>query len=144
MSKVDKLYLVTRADLEDGQQAVQAAHSLREFVALHPEIDQAWYKQSNTLAFLVVADEPALGVLLQKAANRNIPVAPFHEPDRNNEMTAIALGPAARNLCSGLPLALQRGCSSAAEQRPLSSPAVGSNPTFPTAPMPELVEGSGL
>lgn len=106
MSKVDKLYLVTREDLDPGQQAVQAAHSLREFVELHPEIDRAWYKQSNTLAFLVVADEPALGVLLQKAANRNCPVAPFHEPDRNNEMTAIALGPAARNLCSGLRLAL--------------------------------------
>jgi hypothetical protein len=129
----DKLFLVTRADLSDAQQAVQAAHALREFVAVHPEVDRAWYTTSNTLAFLAVPDEEALGVLLERAAERGHPVAAFHEPDRDNEMTAIALGPSARSLCSGLALALRdRGYSSVAEQRPLTPRDGGSSPSIPT------------
>lgn len=33
---IAKLYLVTRADLSAGQQAVQAAHALREWVEGFP------------------------------------------------------------------------------------------------------------
>jgi len=32
-----KLYLITREDLPPGQQAVQAAHALREFGEHHPD-----------------------------------------------------------------------------------------------------------
>lgn len=105
----EKLYLVTRSDLPPGQQAVQAAHSLREWSARHPEIDRQWYEESNTLALLVVEDEQALGRLLQRAGAHGIPYAEFHEPDRGNEMTAVALAPgeASRRLCRGLSLALR-------------------------------------
>jgi peptidyl-tRNA hydrolase len=97
---------VTRADLSPGQQAVQAAHALRQFVAEHPEIDQEWFRTSNTLALLSVRNEQALGVLLGKAVDRGIPVAAFREPDRGDELTAIALGPEGKKLTKGLPLAL--------------------------------------
>ena len=103
----DKLFLVVRRDLSAGQQAVQAAHALRQFAAEHPEVDQEWFECSNTLAFLEVPDEGALGVLLEKAATREFPVAAFFEPDRDYELTALAMGPSARKLCSGLVLALQ-------------------------------------
>lgn len=106
---MDKLYLVTRRDLSDAQQAVQAAHALRQFVSEHPEVDQEWFSTSNTLAFLSVGDENALGVLLEKAASRGIPVAAFYEPDRDNELTAIAIGPRGKKITQGLPLALQHG-----------------------------------
>jgi peptidyl-tRNA hydrolase len=102
-----KLYLIVRADLSAGQQAVQAAHALRQFAAEHPEVDQEWFLVSNTLAFLEVPDERALGVLLERAATREFPVAAFFEPDRDYELTALAMGPSARKLCSGLVLALQ-------------------------------------
>jgi peptidyl-tRNA hydrolase len=127
----DKVFLVTRADLSDAQQAVQAAHALQEFNILWPAEARDWHTKSNTLAFLVVADEAALGVLLKKARRRDIPAAPFHEPDRNNEMTAIALGPAARGICSGLSLALR---DRRRETRRLdSNPAgEGSSPSGPT------------
>lgn len=62
-----KLFLVTRQDLEPGQQAVQAAHALREFSAKHPEIDRHWYETSNTLAFLAAKNEEALYRLREKA-----------------------------------------------------------------------------
>ena len=66
-----------------------------------------WHSTSNTLAFLAVKDEKALGVLLRKAKDRGIPMSPFYEPDRNNELTAIAFGPEGRAITKGLPLALQ-------------------------------------
>jgi len=101
-----KLHLVVRRDLSDAQQAVQAAHALRQFVAEHPTIDEEWFRTSNTLAFLSVQDETALGVLLGRAVERGIPVAAFREPDRGDELTAIALGPEGKKLTKGLPLAL--------------------------------------
>jgi hypothetical protein len=108
----DKLFLVTREDLPPGVQAIQTAHALREFVAHHPEIDQAWYTRSNYLAMLAVPNEEALWGLFNRAVDRGFSVAPFHEPDRGNELTAFALEPAARRLVSSLPLALR--CTEAA------------------------------
>lgn len=103
-----KLFLVTREDLPPGQQAVQAAHALREFSEHHPEVDRRWYQSSNYLALLATKDENALRALMLEARYRDVPTSGFHEPDRNNELTAIALGPCplAKRLCKGLPLAL--------------------------------------
>lgn len=105
---MNKLRLITRSDLPLGQQAVQAAHALREWSAQHPEEDQHWYKTSNTLAMLVVRDEDSLDDLLERTVQYGLPVAAFYEPDRGDELTAIALGPGegARRLCRGLPLAM--------------------------------------
>jgi hypothetical protein len=101
-----KLYLVTRADLSVAQQAVQAVHAMREFVREHPEVDRVWYEKSNTLAFLEVEDEAALTRLLSTARNRRIPSSGFWEPDRDDELTAIAIGPQGKGLCRRLRLAL--------------------------------------
>lgn len=102
-----KLYLVVRADLSVGQQAIQAAHAMRQFGYEHPEADRQWFEESNTLALLAAPDMAAVGVLRDKALSRGIPVAAFHEPDRGNELTAIAIGPEGRKLTQKLPLALQ-------------------------------------
>jgi peptidyl-tRNA hydrolase len=101
-----KLYLVTREDLSQKQQAVQTAHALREFVEHYPKEDREWYEKSNTLVLLATRDEATLKELLEKARAKRVPVAPFHEPDRNHELTAIALGPKGKALCRRLPLAL--------------------------------------
>ena len=104
----EKLYLVTRADLPAGAQAVQAAHALRQFIAEHPERDREWYETSNYLALLVVPSEADLLRLYTKAERRGVPAAAFREPDQGDALTAIALGPCpgARALTRALPLAL--------------------------------------
>lgn len=102
---MDKLFVITRSDLPWGQQAVQAIHAQVQFAKEHPEVEGAWFEESNTIALLVVKDEQALGVLYRKAVDRDVPVAAFREPDRGHELTAIALGPQGKNLTKGLPLA---------------------------------------
>lgn len=101
-----KLFVVVRADLPPGQQVVQAAHVFREFVEEHRQVERDWYKSSNHLAVLSVADERALYDLLEHAESRGLRVSTFREPDRGDELTAIALEPAAKRLCSRLKLAL--------------------------------------
>ena len=103
-----KLFLITRRDLSPGQQAVQAAHAMREFKQEHPQVEQVWYETSNTLALLEVEDEPALKNLLERARWKGVSASAFYEPDRGNELTAIALGPDGKRLCQALDLALQR------------------------------------
>lgn len=44
--------------------------------------------------------------LCDKAARQGLPFACFREPDRQNELTAVAFGPPCRKLVSHLPLAL--------------------------------------
>jgi hypothetical protein len=104
---IDKLYLITRNDLSFGQQAVQAAHALQAFNLEWPRQAKTWHDQSNTLALLALPNEADLGVVYERALRKGIPVSAFREPDRGNELTAIALGPSGKNLCRDLPLALQ-------------------------------------
>lgn len=103
-----KLFLITRRDLDPGQQAVQAAHALTEFHQQHGALAREWYEKSNTLVFLSVSDERTLGVLLRKARDRIVPVSAFREPDRQNELTALALGYEGRRLVRNLPKALSK------------------------------------
>ena len=107
----DKLYVITRADLEPGYQAVQSMHALRQFTAEHPEIDKLWFEQSNYLGLLSVTDEKELADLVKQATFHDISFSIFREPDVDNQITAIALapGPKSKKLCSRLPLALRGG-----------------------------------
>jgi hypothetical protein len=105
-----KLFLVTRADLPPGQQAVQAAHALREFMERHPELDREWYSKSNVLALLAAKNEGYLDDLMEKVCRLGLSYAPFYEPDRGDELTAVAFGPECAKLVRGLPLAL-RDCN---------------------------------
>lgn len=105
-----RLYIVTRADLAPGLQCAQACHTLRAFVAEHPELERAWYEQSNTLVVLEVPDESALAALEARARALGAPVAAFREPDLDDALTGVALGPGsgAWRLVSSLPLALKK------------------------------------
>lgn len=102
----EKLYLVTRSNLPAGDQAVQAAHALTEFLVEHPEIAKDWHEQSNTLAFLVAPDEGALVRLLDRASDQDLRASAFREPDLGGALTAVALEPKAARLVRNLPLAL--------------------------------------
>lgn len=103
---MEKLYLVVRADLHPGQQAVQACHAMREFAAEHPCVEVDWYVNSNHLALLSTPNERALLELVRKATRKQLKHSVFREPDRQGELTAIALEPRAKPLLRKLPLAL--------------------------------------
>lgn len=105
----DKLYVVTRRDLDPGYQAVQSCHAVRQFSAEHSEIDKRWYTFSNYLALLSTDNLESLLQLTQQALDAGIKVSAFHEPDKGGEITAIVLEPSllARELCKHLPLALK-------------------------------------
>lgn len=101
---MDRLYLVTRADMPPGDQATQAAHALSAFAVDHPELHRAWHSNGKNLILLAIPDEPALRALY---ATTDVEKACFTEPDMNGELTAIALSGAARRAVSCLPLALR-------------------------------------
>lgn len=63
-------------------------------------------RDSQFLVIVTVPDEVALIGVASRAIARGIGVTTWHEPDLDDQATAVALAPgfAARRLCSNLPL----------------------------------------
>lgn len=103
-----KLYVISRRDLEPGAQAVQGMHAMREFAAEYPELELEWYKTSNHLCFLSVENESELFKLIHKAEAQKLKVSFFREPNFDNAITACCIEPTeeGRQFCAGLPLCL--------------------------------------
>ena len=97
----EKLYVITRNDLPYGSQAVQAGHSLAQFILEHLEISQLWH-----IIYLSVEDEDALLRLIEKCSKKGLRVSIFREPDLNNEITSITIEPGkkSKRLVGHLPL----------------------------------------
>jgi peptidyl-tRNA hydrolase len=100
-----KLYLVTRKDLAPGARASQLVHAMRQFTEEHPGVDREWFTRSNTVVLLEVPTEQVLEKLEQKARIADVPVSIFREPDLDNALTALTLGPSGAKLVRNLPLA---------------------------------------
>ncbi len=81
----NKLYVITRTDLSIPQQAVQAGHALAEFL-----LTQSTDWDNGTLVYLKVNDEIDLKCLTHELNYSRIPYVEFEEPDRDNELTALA------------------------------------------------------
>jgi len=103
---LQKLFVVVRANLEEGQKAVQACHALREFVAEHNVTEAHWYHNSNTLVLLEVEDEDKLHKLSQECWRKEVFHSQFREPDLGHSLTAITIAPEGKELCQKLPLAM--------------------------------------
>ena len=105
----DKLYVVTRADLSAGYQAVQSGHAAIQYIFEHPECAKNWFENSNYLGLLAVTNEQELVALVERAQHQEIKFSIFREPDIGNQITAIALEPGVKSkkLCSNLKLALK-------------------------------------
>ena len=63
-----------------------------------------WEEGSNTVVLLGTRDEQELLELSQKALESGIAYSSFTEPDRNDELTAIAIAPEGRRICRDLKL----------------------------------------
>lgn len=104
---MQKLFVVVRRDLAPGAMLAQACHGLRAFAAAHPELDAAWYRESNNLVCLEVEDEAALERLRARAEAAGVAYATFREPDFDDAVTSIAIAPDGWRLVSSLPLAMK-------------------------------------
>lgn len=107
MSTIQRLYLVVREDLSPGQQATQAAHALRQFVAEHPAQDKHWFETSNTLVLVAAKNEEHLNKLDRKLRMNGVAVSRFTEPDLAGSLTAIAVSPDGSRILRNLKLALK-------------------------------------
>ena len=76
-----KLYILVRNDLSKSQQAVQAGHALAEYLIKKP--DTQW--DNGTLVYLKVRNKQELLKWYSK-----LDCIGFREPDKNNELTALA------------------------------------------------------
>lgn len=65
-----------------------------------------WHDESNYLALLAVDNEIDLCNILFKAERKGIKATYFREPDLDNAITAIAIGPGpdSKKLCSNIKL----------------------------------------
>ena len=84
-----KLVTVTRKDLEAGYQLVQSGHSIAEFIEQFPDKFAEWKQQSNYLISLSTDNEDKLQRLYYKLLDNGAHVSAFHEPDIDNQLTAI-------------------------------------------------------
>lgn len=84
------MYIITRNDLSNPQKAVQATHAAieatREFLTKEDE--------HPSVIILIVKGENKLKRSLDELS-KSLKYKCFYEPDRNNEMTAIAFEPIA-------------------------------------------------
>lgn len=98
------MYVVTRRDLPPAQQVVQSIHAAVE-LARHGLISSD--SPHPHLVLCSVPDEESLRRLSERLSFKGVPYRSFNEPDRDNELTAIATPPLcgdARKLFSSLPL----------------------------------------
>jgi peptidyl-tRNA hydrolase len=104
------MYVVVRGDLSPGLQMAQALHAAFTFAVWFPQHTKEWMDSSNYLVVLQTKNEAELQELLEVAKEQNIICASFCEPDIDNQLTAICLGPseASRKLCRNLKLALNK------------------------------------
>jgi len=97
-----KLYVLVRKDLSKSQQAVQAGHAVAEYLLRGRSL--LWH--NGTLIYLVVHDEAKLKYWGDIFSNSGIMWVGFKEPNKNNELTAIAtlLDKNQQNIVSNLKL----------------------------------------
>lgn len=86
--------------------AVQSCHALAEFANQHPSVFFYWQINQKNIVLLEVEDEVSLMELFNKIQGKK---SKFHEPDINDELTAICFLPTEEDckLTSKLPLALK-------------------------------------
>lgn len=121
-----KVFIVVRADLPPGAQLAQSCHAAFAFGIDHPDVVRQWNASSNNLVCLRADNEQALVHLANRAVQCECLVTEFHEPDFNDQATAVVIaGEQAKRVVSSLALALRLPRS--AEQAGITS----SSPSHP-------------
>ena len=82
-----KLYVLVRSDLTKSQQAVQAGHSVAEWLINSPDTKN-W--RNGVLVYLSVDDEKHLHRWSNKLDDHDVTHVKFTEPDMDHQITALA------------------------------------------------------
>lgn len=93
----DHLYIALLDTLTAGECIAQTAHVVTEMALVHPEAVRAWRDGANVVR-CVEMDAAALETLLRTAWMADDHAVDFHEPDRGNERTAVAVFPTGATL----------------------------------------------
>lgn len=93
--RVPKLYVVAREDLDVGLRTAQVGHALIGWVLEHG-------RPPDNLVVLAVKDLEQLHKVYDRAREHRM--VGFHEPDLDDELTAVAVGPEGWRALSSLPL----------------------------------------
>ena len=98
---------MVREDLPTGLQMAQSLHAAFGFAHRFTKITGDWLRDSQFIVAVSVPDRDALIKLRIAADTLGIENHLWHEPDLDNEATALALSPVldSQRLCSNLPLA---------------------------------------
>lgn len=97
-----KLYVIVQTVLDAGLKAAQAIHAFRAFQDDHPEVEADWHANANNIVVLQADELPSLADQLEA---RGFRLARFHEPDLDDQLTAVCVEPNAWRQLSSLPLA---------------------------------------
>jgi peptidyl-tRNA hydrolase len=89
---VSKMYVLVRQDITPGYQIAQSIHAKDQFTHEHPETENKWYKESNTIVVLGVANQEVLYMFANLAQDVGLRHSLFYEPDID-EHTALAIEP---------------------------------------------------
>jgi len=95
--------------LPAAAQACQAAHAAIEFALSYPLLTADWHASSGVLVLLAAPGELELGRIRVDVAAAGLRAAPFHEPDLDGALTAIAVEPAGWRFLARLPAMLVNG-----------------------------------
>lgn len=104
------MYAITRADLSVEQRGVQCGHALLEATRAHlipADVDHPRF------VWLQLPDEAALRAFRETLVSAGLRHAPFFEPDRRNQLTAVAVEPVygqTRDLFKDIPLVKAPKC----------------------------------
>ena len=101
-----KLYILVRADIPVGYRVAQSVHAAFGFATEHPEATDEWMIRSQHICCLEIDGLTELESYADLAEHYGVRFSTFHEPDLNDELTAIALEASdmARYLCQNLRL----------------------------------------
>lgn len=96
-----KLYIIVRETLTAGLKAAQACHAAIAFTQAYPEKTREWMPDNN----IVVLEHSDMDGLASVLEGMGLDLVRFHEPDLDDQLTAICVEPAARRHVSTLRLA---------------------------------------
>ena len=83
------VYVIVRNDLSPAQRAVQSGHVLIEMARNFIKINDV----HPSVIICIVKDENKLKSTIKELYDKNIKISTFREPDKNNEITAVATEP---------------------------------------------------
>jgi len=102
--------VITRQDLQPGDQLAQSLHAGIDFQHEWPDLAKEWKVTSNSIVSLATKTEQSLFELADKFKSKGWKFTEFREPDMGDELTSISIygGRDVRRFLSYLPLTFKK------------------------------------